>query len=125
MIMFNDHEYAAAAEAVLTPENRFHAAALAGRTCFLTGMAGTGKSTLLRGFVSESLRRVDITAPTGVAEGHSIRTPTSQATARSRVRVTQRVRLQRRRSNTQRVQRARCSERAADPDTRPPATAAR
>ena len=64
-------------------------------------------------------------AKPSLAEGHSIRTPTSQATARSRVRVTQRVRLQRRRSNTQRVQRARCSERAAVPDVRPPATAAR
>ncbi len=37
---------------------------------FLTGMAGTGKSTLLRRLISESVasgRRVDVTAPTGVA----------------------------------------------------------
>lgn len=48
-------------------ESRFLAAARAGRNCFLTGMAGTGKSTLLRQFISQSFRRVDITAPTGVA----------------------------------------------------------
>jgi ATP-dependent DNA helicase PIF1 len=52
---------------VLTAENRFLATAHAGRNCFLTGMAGTGKSTLLRRFISETLRRVDVTAPTGVA----------------------------------------------------------
>ena len=59
-----------AAEAV-SPENRFLAAASGGRNCFLTGMAGTGKSTLLRQFIRElavgQRRRVDITAPTGVA----------------------------------------------------------
>jgi ATP-dependent DNA helicase PIF1 len=59
--------YEAMAAAVLTPENIFLAAALGGRNCFLTGMAGTGKSTLLRKFIGESPRRVDITAPTGVA----------------------------------------------------------
>lgn len=51
----------------VTSENRFLAAASGGKNCFLTGMAGTGKSTLLRQFISESFRRVDITAPTGVA----------------------------------------------------------
>lgn len=59
--------YESMASAALTPENRFIAAAHAGRNCFLTGMAGTGKSTLLKRFISESVRRVDITAPTGVA----------------------------------------------------------
>ncbi|HWV98531.1 MAG TPA: PIF1 family DEAD/DEAH box helicase [Candidatus Acidoferrum sp.] len=49
------------------PENRFLAAARAGRNCFLTGMAGTGKSTTLRQFIREALKRVDVTAPTGVA----------------------------------------------------------
>lgn len=52
---------------VLTPEKRFLAAAKDGRNSFLTGMAGTGKSTLLKQFISESSRRVDVTAPTGVA----------------------------------------------------------
>src|SRR3954454_8930222 len=55
-----------AAEAV-TQEKRFAAAAQAGRNCFLTGMAGTGKSTTLRAFIRDSIRRVDVTAPTGVA----------------------------------------------------------
>jgi hypothetical protein len=50
-----------------TPEKRFLGAALGGRNCFLTGMAGTGKSTLLRRFIKESVRKVDVTAPTGVA----------------------------------------------------------
>jgi ATP-dependent exoDNAse (exonuclease V) alpha subunit len=50
-----------------TAEDRFLAAARAGRNCFLTGMAGTGKSTLLKRFIGESFRRVDVTAPTGVA----------------------------------------------------------
>jgi len=84
--------YEALAAAAVTPEDRFLAAAQGGRNCFLTGMAGTGKSTLLRQFILEcsgtargqasdltSLdpvktcrsdpppRRVDITAPTGVA----------------------------------------------------------
>jgi len=41
------------ADSVLTPENRFRAAALNGRNCFLTGAGGTGKSTLLREFIDE------------------------------------------------------------------------
>jgi len=71
--------------------SRFLAHASAGRNCLLTGMAGTGKTTLLKEFVQECRgagsqasvftaseavktcssdpvgRRVDITAPTGVA----------------------------------------------------------
>ena len=54
-------------EAPITAELRFLAAATGGRNCFLTGMAGTGKSTLLRRFISQSFRQVDVTAPTGVA----------------------------------------------------------
>jgi ATP-dependent DNA helicase PIF1 len=48
-------------------ESRFLAHAQNGRNVFLTGMAGTGKSTLLRRFISETLKKVDVTAPTGVA----------------------------------------------------------
>jgi ATP-dependent exoDNAse (exonuclease V) alpha subunit len=59
--------YEALADAVLTPENRFHAAALGGDHCFLTGAGGTGKSTQLRAFIAECPRRVSVTAPTGVA----------------------------------------------------------
>src|SRR5947199_1689323 len=55
------------ADEALTQEKRFAAAALAGRNCFLTGMAGTGKSTTLRAFIRDSIKRVDVTAPTGVA----------------------------------------------------------
>ncbi len=55
-----------AAEAV-APEKRFHAAALAGRNCFLTGMGGTGKTWELKRFIAQCPRRVDVTAPTGVA----------------------------------------------------------
>jgi ATP-dependent exoDNAse (exonuclease V) alpha subunit len=47
--------------------NRFLALAHGGRNAFLTGMAGTGKSTLLRRFIEESTEEVDVTAPTGVA----------------------------------------------------------
>jgi len=72
-ITMPDAEYEALTNAVLTPENLFHAAAQAGRNCFLTGAGGTGKSTQLRAFIAEVLadrhhpRRVDVTAPTGVA----------------------------------------------------------
>jgi ATP-dependent DNA helicase PIF1 len=53
--------------APISPESRFTAHARGGRNCFLTGMAGTGKSTLLREFIVMCPRRVDVTAPTGVA----------------------------------------------------------
>src|SRR5438132_7365343 len=52
---------------VVSEEARFLAHASGGRNVFLTGMAGTGKSTTLRGFIGESFRKVDVTAPTGVA----------------------------------------------------------
>ena len=48
-------------------ESRFLAHAVAGRNGCLTGPAGTGKTTLLKQFVGTASRRVDITAPTGVA----------------------------------------------------------
>lgn len=48
-------------------ETCFLSHARSGRNVFLTGMAGTGKSTLLRRFISETLKKVDVTAPTGVA----------------------------------------------------------
>src|SRR3954469_16024932 len=59
--------YAQIADDAITQEKRFAAAAQAGRNCFLTGMAGTGKSTTLRAFIRDSIKRVDVTAPTGVA----------------------------------------------------------
>src|SRR4051794_2844852 len=54
-------------EAPISEEARFLAHAHGGRNVFLTGMAGTGKSTLLKRFIGESLKRIDVTAPTGVA----------------------------------------------------------
>ena len=48
-------------------ESRFLAHAAAGINVGLTGPGGTGKTTLLKEFMGTSLRRVDITAPTGVA----------------------------------------------------------
>src|SRR5712664_3427706 len=58
---------AESADESLADEKRFTAAAQGGRNCFLTGMAGTGKSTILRQFIRDSVKRVDVTAPTGVA----------------------------------------------------------
>src|SRR5688572_29139865 len=54
-------------EIPISEEARFIAHARDGRNMFLTGMAGTGKSTLLREFITLCPRRVDVTAPTGVA----------------------------------------------------------
>ena len=54
-------------DAALTPEKRFRAAALSGRNCFLTGMGGTGKTWELKELITQCPRRVDVTAPTGVA----------------------------------------------------------
>jgi ATP-dependent exoDNAse (exonuclease V) alpha subunit len=48
-------------------EARFLSHAEGRRNIFLTGMAGTGKSTLLKQFIERSVKRVDVTAPTGVA----------------------------------------------------------
>ena len=55
-------------EIVLTEEFR-HALALlaAGDHVFLTGKAGTGKSTLIRHFMAETDRNVAVVAPTGIA----------------------------------------------------------
>jgi ATP-dependent DNA helicase PIF1 len=53
-----------------TPEDRFMAHALAGGNVFLTGQAGTGKSTLLKRYLEEAVKlgkRVAVTAPTGIA----------------------------------------------------------
>ena len=52
-----------------TPEDRFMVWAQSFGNVFLTGQAGTGKSTLLREFLSrvEGVREVAITAPTGIA----------------------------------------------------------
>ena len=52
---------------VHTPAEAFRHALDAGRNVFLTGMAGTGKSTLLRGLIEERGSAVTITAATGIA----------------------------------------------------------
>lgn len=54
----------------VSPENRFLVHAIAGGNVFLTGMAGTGKSTLLRRFLEAPQvrgRTIAVTAPTGIA----------------------------------------------------------
>ena len=53
---------------VLTDEFRHALELLAGgRHVFLTGKAGTGKSTLIRQFMAETDRAVVVVAPTGIA----------------------------------------------------------
>ena len=55
-------------EIVLTDEFRNALALLAdGKHLFLTGKAGTGKSTLIRRFMAETDRNVVVVAPTGIA----------------------------------------------------------
>jgi MoxR-like ATPase len=55
-------------EIVLTEEFRHALALLAeGEHLFLTGKAGTGKSTLIRRFMAETERNVMVVAPTGIA----------------------------------------------------------
>jgi hypothetical protein len=55
-------------EIVLTEEFRHALALLAeGEHLFLTGKAGTGKSTLIRRFMAETDRNVVVVAPTGIA----------------------------------------------------------
>lgn len=57
-----------AREIVLTDEFRDAIELLAGgRNLFLTGKAGTGKSTLIRRFMSQTDRNVVVVAPTGIA----------------------------------------------------------
>ena len=53
---------------VLTDEFRHALELLAGgKHVFLTGKAGTGKSTLIRLFMAETDRNVVVVAPTGIA----------------------------------------------------------
>lgn len=50
-----------------TPEHRFMVWATTKGNVFLTGQAGTGKSTLLRQFLDSQAMAVAVTAPTGIA----------------------------------------------------------
>ena len=62
------HLTSAPCEIVLTDEFRHALALLAdGKHLFLTGKAGTGKSTLIRRFMAETDRNVVVVAPTGIA----------------------------------------------------------
>ncbi|WP_125078988.1 AAA family ATPase [Mycobacterium sp. P7213] len=68
---------AASNTVVLTEEFRAALGLLAaGRNLFLTGKAGTGKSTLIRHFMAATDRKVVVVAPTGIAalnvDGHTI-----------------------------------------------------
>lgn len=68
---------AASNTVVLTEEFRAALGLLAaGRNLFLTGKAGTGKSTLIRHFMATTDRNVMVVAPTGIAalnvDGHTI-----------------------------------------------------
>jgi ATP-dependent DNA helicase PIF1 len=62
------HSDDGAQEVILTEEFK-HALAIfdAGRNVFLTGKAGTGKSTLVRHFIANTNRKVVVAAPTGIA----------------------------------------------------------
>ena len=51
----------------MSKERTFVGYAAKGANIFLSGMAGTGKSTLLREFIAGAGGKVDVTAPTGVA----------------------------------------------------------
>lgn len=68
----------AASKTVLLTEEFREALGLlsAGRNLFLTGKAGTGKSTLIRHFMANTDRNVVVVAPTGIAalnvDGHTI-----------------------------------------------------
>jgi ATP-dependent DNA helicase PIF1 len=59
--------YEALADSVLTAEKRFHAAALGGDNCFLTGAGGTGKSTQLREFIRACEAGSDLPVGSGVS----------------------------------------------------------